>query len=115
MGGWRLRGAMLLAAVLAVGLTIGLGAALAADPSASPTAGGQKVVLKVGLLEEPDSLNPFVGYGTMGFEAWCLNYDFVVGYGAKDGSPVPGIAESWKRVAGRQDLDVQDPPRRHVE
>ncbi len=95
MGGWRLRGAMLLAAVLAVGLTTGLGSALAADPSASPSAGSQKVVLEVGLLEEPDSLNPFVGYGTMGYEAWCLNYDFVVGYGAEDGSAVPGIAESW--------------------
>jgi peptide/nickel transport system substrate-binding protein len=90
---WRLRGVLLLAALSAVAFAAGLGSALAAEPSASPSDG--KVVLKVGLLEPPDSLNPFVGYGTMSYEAWCLNYDFVLGYGAEDGSPVPGIAESW--------------------
>ena len=81
------------AVLLAAGLVWGLATSFAG--SASPAAGGKKVVLRVGLLEEPDSLNPFVGYGTMGYEAWCLNYDFVVGYGAEDGSAVPGIAESW--------------------
>ena len=79
--------------VVAAGLAWGLAASSATSPS--PSAGDGKVVLKIGLVEEPDNLNPFIGYSTMAFEAWCLNYDFVVGYGADDGSPVPDIAESW--------------------
>ena len=81
--------------LLSAALVGGLSVALAADDSPSPAAGSETVVFKVGTVEPPDSLNPFVGYGTLGYESWCLNYDYVIGYGAADGSAVPGIAESW--------------------
>ena len=81
--------------LLAAALVGGVGVALAADDSPSPAAGSEKVVFRVGTIEPPDNLNPFVGYGTIDYEAWCLNYDFIIGYGP-DGEPVPGIAESWE-------------------
>jgi peptide/nickel transport system substrate-binding protein len=81
--------------LLAATLVGGLGVALAADDSPSPAAGSDKVVFRVGTVEPADNLNPFVGYGTVGYEAWCLNYDYIIGYGL-DGEPVPGIAESWE-------------------
>jgi peptide/nickel transport system substrate-binding protein len=81
--------AMLLVAGVAWGLTSSMGAA-----SSSPGTSDGKIVLKLGITNDPDSLNPFVGYENSAYEVWCLNYDFVIGYGS-DGSSVPGIAESW--------------------
>jgi len=92
------RGRLLLglavAAVLVAGLAVGIGGALAADESPSPADG--KVVLKLGWTNEPDNLNPFVGYETSNYEVWSLNYDMLCGFGL-DGGPDPdrGLAESW--------------------
>ena len=85
-------GAVLL---LATALAAGVGVALAAEESPSPAAGSDTIVFRIGTIEPPDNLNPFVGYGTIDYEAWCLNYDFIIGYDL-DGGPVPGIAESWE-------------------
>ena len=79
--------------VLAVGLIVGIGGALAASESPSPADG--KVVLRLGWLNEADSLNPFVGYELSSYEVWALNYDLLVGYDT-GGSPAPGLAESWE-------------------
>ena len=79
--------------VLAVGLVVGIGGALAASESPSPTDG--RVVLRLGWLNEADSLNPFVGYELSSYEVWALNYDLLVGYDT-GGSPAPGLAESWE-------------------
>jgi peptide/nickel transport system substrate-binding protein len=79
--------------VLAAGLIVGIGSALAADESPSPASG--KVVLRLGWTNEPDNLNPFIGYEGSAYEVWALNYDMLIGYAAKDGSPEPKIAESW--------------------
>ena len=88
----RLFVVLLVACLLAAGLVSGLGSALAADPSASPDAG--KVVLRVGWTNDPDNLNPFIGYETSSYEIWMLNYDFLVGYGP-DLEAVPGLATEW--------------------
>ena len=78
--------------LLAAGLVWGLGSAVAADPSASPASG--KVTLRLGWTNDPDNLNPFVGYESSSYEVWALNYDMLIGYGT-DGSPKPQLAESW--------------------
>jgi peptide/nickel transport system substrate-binding protein len=77
-----------------IGLLSGLTGALAADESASPAS--PRTVLRLGWTNEPDSLNPFVGYEGSSYEVWSLNYDFLVGFGL-DGSSNPerGLAESW--------------------
>ena len=79
--------------LLSLGLVGGVGSALAAAESPSPGAG--KVTLRLGWTVDVENLNPFIGYGSS-YEVWCLNYDFLVGYNAADGSPRPEIAESWE-------------------
>jgi peptide/nickel transport system substrate-binding protein len=66
----------------------------AASESASPAAG--TTTFRVGWVLEPDNLNPFIGLLGQDYEIWHLNYDFLVGFDAKDLSPKPELAESWE-------------------
>jgi peptide/nickel transport system substrate-binding protein len=72
------------------------GAALAAEsPSPSATGSAAPKVLTVGIVNDIDSLNPFVGFLVESYEVWGLMYDTLTGYGADDFSTVPGLAKSW--------------------
>ena len=89
---------VLVAAVSAVALALGLmGVALAAS-SPSPTAAddGGRIVLRVGWMQEPDNLNPFVGYQANNYVVWHMNYDFLVGFDDKDLGPRPELATDWE-------------------
>ena len=93
----RLLGACV-AAVLAAGLIWGLTVALAT--SSSPTPAGGKVVLRLGMTNIPDNVNPFVGQMSSCYEIWSLNYDLMVGfnvgdYGHPQGSAATGLADRW--------------------
>ena len=85
--------AMLLVA-LAAALVLAPGQAAAADATATPSPAG-KIVLDTGWIENPDSLNPFVGYALTSYYIYWLNYDRLVRYDPETLEPVPGIAESW--------------------
>ncbi|WP_343908085.1 ABC transporter substrate-binding protein [Nocardioides aquiterrae] len=61
----------------------------------SPAAADQPVTLTIGVLNDADSLNPFVGIEATSFEMWQLTYDYLVTYSTKDLSPEPSLAESW--------------------
>jgi len=91
----RLAVALLLACALALvaGLSNGLRDAVAED-SASPAPGGT-VTLRVGWVNEPDNLNPFIGYSTSSYLIYHLNYDQLTGYKASDVTPDPDLAVSW--------------------
>ncbi|MEI6726760.1 MAG: ABC transporter substrate-binding protein, partial [Actinomycetes bacterium] len=82
-----------LATLVLVALVSSAPVALASGPSASPSSGG-KVVLRVGTLQDIDSLNPFAGVTVAAYEMFHLNYDMLTGY-APDGSVRPEIADSW--------------------
>jgi len=84
------------AAVLAAGLLWGIGSALAASESLPPEEG--KVVLHLGWTNDPDSLNPFMGYEASSYEVWTLNYELLVGFRASDMANVPGLglATDWQ-------------------
>ena len=84
--------ALVACCLLTAGLATGLTAALA-SPSASPSAA--KVTLRVGWVNEPDNLNPFIGYSTSSYLIYHLNYDQLTGYKASDVTPAPDLAESW--------------------
>ena len=43
-----------------------------------------KYILKVGVLQHIDNLNPFKGITAAAYEAWALMYDTLTGYGAED-------------------------------
>jgi len=100
--------------VLALGLAPGLGSAVAASESpspelyggsASPAAGAPSpaagvVDYRVGILGEPDNLNPFIGWLWSSFEIWYLAYDPLVGFDYGELKPIkgedsPGLATDW--------------------
>jgi len=86
-------------AIIAATLLIGLAGGVArAATSASPSPGGDKVILRVGTLQDIDSLNPFAGVTVAAYEMFHLNYDMLTGYAA-DGSVRPEIADSWETSA----------------
>ncbi len=51
--------------------------------------------LRVGELQEPDSLNPFVGVLSGSYIIWAHVYDLLVGIGP-DLTPIPALAASWQ-------------------
>ena len=86
------------AVVLALGLVWGLGSAVAASDSPSPPSG--QVVYRVGWLNEPDNLNPFIGYMTPSYAVWYLTYEPLVGYdygtlAPTKGLEATGLATDW--------------------
>ena len=90
--------ATVILALCVVAGALGAGVAQASSsPSASPAPGGD--VYKVGWLESPENLNPFIGYMTSDWVLWHLNYDYLVGYDPKTLEPRPEFAESWTTSA----------------
>ena len=95
----RSKGRLLAAAVvalLAAGLLWGITGALASSESPSPTAG--KTILRLGWTNDPDNLNPFIGYESSSYEVWAINYELLVGFRASDYANVPGVglATDWQ-------------------
>ena len=83
---------------------------LAVTPVA-PAAASEDEQLRftVGIGNEVDSFNPFLGIEAESYEMWALTYDYLVGYSMDDMSPEPS---AWPRLGdlrGRTDLDLHDP------
>ncbi|MEI6449798.1 MAG: ABC transporter substrate-binding protein [Actinomycetes bacterium] len=98
--------AVLLALVVAAGGALPApGAAPPAAASASPVvvaspSPGDKIVLRIGITEDVDNLNPFVGYNETAWEVFSTNYEYLVERRPEDFMPGPdGIAESWETSA----------------
>ncbi|WP_213452443.1 ABC transporter substrate-binding protein [Rhizomonospora bruguierae] len=108
----RRRAGLALAAVLALLGTVALpaGAAVADTPSPAVDADGSappdgsrspappprtSTSFVMGIKQDIDSLNPYVGVVASAFEAYQLMYDYLIGSSAKDFSPEPQLAESW--------------------
>jgi len=85
-------GLLALVAITACGLVWGITTMAGASSSPSPTA--EKIVLRVGTLQDVDSVNPFNIVTVAGFEYLHLNYDLLTGY-APNGDVRPEIADSW--------------------
>ena len=82
----RLAAACLVTGALLLPLAVPVGAAAPEDK-----------ILRVGTMQDLDSMNPWNTALTTGFEVFNLNYEFLVGFGS-DLEPVPAFAESWSRV-----------------
>ncbi len=67
--------------------------AAATTPSASAVGAG---TFTIGLPNEVDSFNPFLGIEASSFEMWALTYDYMISYSMKDMSPEPGLATDWE-------------------
>jgi peptide/nickel transport system substrate-binding protein len=89
---------VLVAAALCVVAGPAQGVAGAASGSPAPGASGSptsSLTLRVGELQAPDNLNPFLGLQGIDYQIWHLNYDFLVGFDAKHLDPRPELATSW--------------------
>ncbi|GAA2118116.1 ABC transporter substrate-binding protein [Nocardioides bigeumensis] len=71
------------------------GAALA-PTAASASSEDDPVIFTVGLTNEVDSFNPFLGIEAESFEMWALTYDYLISYSMDDMSPQPGLATEWE-------------------
>ncbi len=83
--------------VVAAGLLLGCLVPALALSSGPANASDEKVTFTVGLTNEADSFNPFVGIEAESFEAWALTYDYMITYSMEDMSPEPGLATSWEQ------------------
>ena len=65
-------------------------------PAAAPAAAADPLVLRVGTTQDLDSMNPFQTALVVGFEAFTLNYELLLGF---DGNlePKPEFADSWTK------------------
>jgi peptide/nickel transport system substrate-binding protein len=91
-------GAAAAAAALIGGIISSRATAASPTPAASASAGAGKVVLKIGIMESLDSLNPFIGWTTISFELFYLDYLKLVGRDAETAQPTAGqgVAKSWE-------------------
>ena len=55
----------------------------------------EPVTFTVGLVNEVDSFNPFLGIEAESFEMWALTYDYLISYSMENMSPEPGLATEW--------------------
>jgi peptide/nickel transport system substrate-binding protein len=82
-----------MALVLAATAVVAMGVRPA---EAQDSAGDAKTVLPIGWVQDPKTLNPFVGLDEESFSIWAIQWDLLVNFDPVDLSPAPGIAESWK-------------------
>ena len=88
----RTRLVRLTAALALLAATV-LPGALAAP---SQAAEDDPVTFVVGMTNEVDSFNPFLGIEAASYEMWSLTYDYLVGYTMEDMSPAPALATEWE-------------------
>jgi ABC-type oligopeptide transport system substrate-binding subunit len=60
-------------------------------------AGADDRVLRVGTVQDLDSMNPWNTALETGFEVFTLNYQLLVGFGPNL-EPIPGYAASWSKT-----------------
>ena len=67
--------------------------AIGAAPAGAADA---KKVLKLGWVQDVQTLNPFIAQDEENFRVWTLNWDLLVNFSPDDLTPSPGFAKSWK-------------------
>ncbi|MBV1851640.1 ABC transporter substrate-binding protein [Catellatospora tritici] len=99
--GVRARVAMVAAVALAALGAVAAPAAADESPSAQPgaTAPRSKTSFVIGIKQDIDSLNPYVGVVSTAFDTYQLMYDYLTVSAAKDFSPEPSLAQSWETSA----------------
>lgn len=64
--------------------------------AAADDSSDEPVTFTVGLQNEVDSFNPFLGIEAESYEMWALTYDYMITYALEDMSPQPGLATEWE-------------------
>ncbi len=97
----RLRAGVALAAVAALTALGALASPAAADGTPTPGSSAErsKTSFVIGVKQDIDSLNPYVGVVASAFDAYQLMYDYLTVSAAGDFSPEPWLAEKWETSA----------------
>ena len=82
-----------LCALLAIATTLGL--------SAPPATAQAPVILKVAIVQQIDSMNPFLAVFQSSTEIGRLMYDYLTAYAAADQSVTEGLANRWEPSADK--------------
>ncbi|HVR80189.1 MAG TPA: ABC transporter substrate-binding protein [Acidimicrobiia bacterium] len=64
-------------------------------PAASAQEEGDEVVLRIGLTQDWETLNPTSGFAVSEYEIWNVHYATLTDKAAADFETSPGLAESW--------------------
>lgn len=64
-------------------------------PAASAQEEGDEVVLRIGLTQDWETLNPTSGFAVSEYEIWNVHYATLTDKAAADFETIPGLAESW--------------------
>jgi peptide/nickel transport system substrate-binding protein len=64
-------------------------------PAASAQEEGDEVVLRIGLTQDWETLNPTSGFAVSEYEIWNVHYATLTDKAAADFETTPGLAESW--------------------
>ncbi|HUQ57575.1 ABC transporter substrate-binding protein [Lentzea sp.] len=78
-----------------------LAAATALGLAAPPVVAQQPVVLKVAIVQQIDSLNPFLAVFQSSTEIGRLMYDYLTAYSADDQTVTEGLANRWEASADK--------------
>jgi peptide/nickel transport system substrate-binding protein len=80
-----------------VALSVSAAPAFADTPTPSPSSGTHtRSTFVIGLKQDIDSLNPYVGTLASAYDAYQMMYDYLTDYSPKDMSVVPSLASSWE-------------------
>ncbi|HEX2134126.1 MAG TPA: ABC transporter substrate-binding protein [Actinophytocola sp.] len=85
---------LLVSALVTVPVAVPAGAST--NPAAQAGGGNQTQILRVGVTQEIDSLNPFISITRTGTDILRTAFDYLTVYSQEDMSPVPALAESWE-------------------
>ncbi|MDX8054975.1 ABC transporter substrate-binding protein [Lentzea sp. BCCO 10_0798] len=69
--------------------------------AAPPASAQQPVVLKVAIVQQIDSMNPFLAVFQSSTEIGRLMYDYLTAYAAEDQSVTEGLANKWEQSPDR--------------
>ncbi len=89
----RALGVTLLASAL---VTAPVAVPASASAAAGAASGQSGKILRIGVTQEVDSLNPFISITRTGTDILRANFDYLTVYSQQDYSPEPGLAESWE-------------------
>jgi peptide/nickel transport system substrate-binding protein len=98
----RLRGAIAASAAAIATCAMFASPAMADDSSASPSAPApsasahSRTTFVIGLKQDIDTLNPYVGVLASSFDAYQLMYDYLTTISASDMTIKPSLATSWE-------------------
>jgi peptide/nickel transport system substrate-binding protein len=81
---------------MVMGMLVALLALTAAPGVTAQEQPAGKLTFSVGIINDVDSLNPFIGILSESYEIYSLMYDYLTVHSQKDFSPAPGLAESWE-------------------